>query len=539
MHFLRIAFAALLLIAPLSQSFADEPAKEPAKDAAKDTTKDTKPPPPEYKETTGSVTVGGRAIDYQAVAGTLTVHAKGWDDAVAAKADKDATPNPTAEAGMFYVYYAKRGVKPSERPVTFLFNGGPGSSTVWLHMGAFGPKRVLTPDDKHPAAAPYPFVSNIYSLLDISDLVFIDAPGTGFSRITGKDKEKEFFGIDPDARAFAEFITLFMSKHGRWNSPKYLFGESYGTTRSAALINILENERGVDFNGVILLSQILNFDNSADAPQLNPGIDLPYQLVLPTFAATAWYHHKLGDGKKELKPLLEEVEAFAMTDYAAALNEGGLLAGDKRKAVIDKLHDYTGLSRDYIAKSNLRINVGQFMKTLRNESDVTVGRLDTRFAGPTIDPMSREADYDPQSSAISSSYISNFNNYVRTELKYGAGKTYRPETDVSPWDMRHQPPGTTDAWAKTGNVMPDLANAMKTNPNLKVLLNAGYYDLATPFFEGIFEMGHLPIPEGLRSNIQFHFYESGHMVYAHEPSLKELHDTVADFIRKTDNLPAQ
>jgi carboxypeptidase C (cathepsin A) len=524
----RIAAACLLLSAALPAAIAQEAPKEAVKDA--------KPAPAEDKVTSGSVTVAGHPIDYQATAGTITVHAKAWDDGVAAKNDKDSPPNPTAEADMFYVAYAKRGVKASERPVTFLFNGGPGSSTVWLHMGAFGPKRVVTSDDQHPAAAPYPFVNNAYSLLDVSDLVFIDAPATGFSRVTGKDKEKEFFGLDADANAFAEFITQFLSKHGRWNSPKYLFGESYGTTRAAALVNILENERNVDFNGVILLSQILNYDNNSDTPQFNPGIDLPYQLELPTFAATAWYHHKLGDQKKELKPLLEEVERFAMTDYGAALSEGNLLDPAKRKAVIEKLHDYTGLSADYIAKSNLRINVGQFIKTLRDESDITVGRLDTRFAGPTLDPLSKEAEYDPQSSAISSSYVSSFNNYVRSELKYGDGKTYKPEADMSAWDFRHQPPGTRDPSLRTGNVMPDLANAMKANPKLKVLLNAGYYDLATPFFEGLFEMRHLPIPEKLKDNIQVQFYESGHMVYAHEPSLKLLHDNVAGFIRSTNNV---
>jgi carboxypeptidase C (cathepsin A) len=519
--------------------------KSPPRGPPKEIAKDVKPPP-EYKETNGSVTIGGHAVDYQAVAGTLTIHAKGWDDAAVvkddgavAKNDKDTPPNPTAEAEMFYVSYAKRGAKPSERPVMFVFNGGPGSSTIWLHMGAFGPRRVVTPDDKHPAAAPYPFVNNAYSLLDVTDLVFVDAPATGFSRVTGKDKEKEFFGIDADARAFAEFITLYLSKHGRWNSPKYIFGESYGTTRAAALINILENDRGIDFNGVVLLSQILSYEDNSDTPQLNPGTDLPYQLELPTFAATAWYHHRLPDQKKELKPLLDEVERFAMTDYGAALSAGSELDPAKRKAVVEKLHEFTGLSPEYITKSNLRINVGQFMKSLRDEADITVGRLDTRFAGPTIDPMSKEAEYDPQSSAIASSYISNFNNYVRAELKYGMGKTYRPETDVSSWDFRHQPPGTNDPEVRTSNVMPDLANAMKTNPNLKVLLNAGYFDLSTPFFAALFEMRHLPIPDSLRGNIQYQFYESGHMVYAHEPSLKLLHDTVAGFIRSTDNLPAQ
>ena len=295
---------------------------------------------PEEQTSEGSVTVDGSRIDYQAVAGTLIVHPKGWDDA-AKTVEKDSSredqqnqnrpdgasgsQNPTAEASMFYIAYFRKGAASEARPVTFLFNGGPGSSTIWLHMGAFGPKRVVTADNTHSPAAPYAIVSNDQSLLDASDLVFVDAPGTGFSRISGKDKEKAFYGVDPDAHAFAEFITGFLSKYSRWNSPKYLFGESYGTTRSAALINLLETDRHVDFNGVILLSQILNFDLSADGPQFNPGVNLPYQLALPTYAATAWYHHKLAGNPKDLPVLLEEVEHFAMTDYALALRVGAAL----------------------------------------------------------------------------------------------------------------------------------------------------------------------------------------------------------------------
>src|SRR6202171_3105480 len=271
----------------------------------------------EQQASKGSVTVGGKLISYDAYAGTLVVHPKDWDD-VPQNRDKDDKNQPP-EASMFYVAYFKSDNKAAPRPLTFLFNGGPGSSTVWLHMGAFGPKRVVTLDDSHTPAAPYPIVNNNYSLLDVSDLVFVDAPGTGFSRISGKDREKAFYGVDQDAQAFADFITQFLGKYGRWNSAKYLFGESYGTTRSAALANVLETERDVDFNGVILLSQILNFSFSADGPEFNPGVELPYQLALPTYAASAWYHKKLPGTRPELKALLEEVERFAMTEYAEAL----------------------------------------------------------------------------------------------------------------------------------------------------------------------------------------------------------------------------
>ncbi len=484
---------------------------------------------PERQASKGTVTIGGKTIAYDADAGTIVVHPKGWDD-VPQNADKD-DKNPPAEASMFYVAYFKTGDQSATRPVTFLYNGGPGSSTVWLHMGAFGPRRVVTADNSHTPAAPYPVVNNEFSLLDASDLVFIDAPGTGFSRIAGKDREKSFYGVDPDAEAFADFISQFLARYGRWNSPKFLFGESYGTTRSAVLINLLQTRRNVDFNGVILLSQWLNCDVNADTPQFNPGIDLPYQLALPTYAATAWYHRKLPDAPKELATLLAEVEQFAMNEYAVALGAGSALPLEQRRAVIAKLHRYTGLTAEYIDKSDLRINAGQFEKNLKGDTDLTTGRLDTRFSGPTLDPLSKEAEYDPQSAAIGSAYVSAFNDYVRKDLKFGENREYKPELEVwRTWSFVHQPPGVPIPLPQTPNVLVDLANAMKQNPDLKVMVNGGYFDLATPFYEGIFEMRHLPIPSKLQKNIEFKFYESGHMVYAHEASLKELHDNVAAFI---------
>ncbi len=494
----------------------------------------------EEKTSDGSVTIGGKHIDYQAAIGTLVVHPKGWDDVPHDPAEKDKDENPTAEAAMSYVAYFAHGKPGANRPVTFIYNGGPGSATVWLHMGAFGPKRVVTPDDSHAPAAPYPLVNNDYSLLDASDLVFIDAPGTGFGRLAGKDKEKAFYGVDQDANAFAEFITQFLAKYGRWNSPKYLFGESYGTTRSAALADLLTSKRSVDLNGVILLSQILAYDSNDDNPQDNPGVDLPYELSLPTYAASAWYHHKLpADAPKDLPALIEEVEHFALTDYAAALLQGAALDPAERKKIVASLARYTGLPADYIEKTDLRINAGQFEKMLQEGDGTTTGRLDSRFSGPDLDPLSKEAEYDPQSAAISSAYVGAFNDYVRKELKFGEGKTYKLWSGARSWDFKHQPAEAHEPLDQAVNVMPDLAHALKYNPNLKIQLNAGYYDLATPFFEGIYEMRHLPIPAKLQGNIELKFYESGHMVYAHEPALKALHDNVAAFIRKTDNLPAE
>jgi carboxypeptidase C (cathepsin A) len=488
----------------------------------------------EQQASKGSVTIGGNVVNYDAYAGTLIVHPKDWDD-VPQNADPDPK-NKGPEASMFYVAYFKSDNKGAARPVTFLYNGGPGSSTVWLHIGAFGPRRVVTADDTHTPAAPYSVVNNEYSLLDVSDLVFVDAPGTGFSRLSGKDREKAFYGVDQDAQAFADFISQFLAKYGRWNSPKYLFGESYGTTRSAVLANILENERDVDFNGVILLSQILNFSLDSDVPNFNPGIDVAYQLNLPTYTATAWYHHKLPDQHPDLQALLAEVEHFAMNEYALALGAGSSLPADQRHAIAAKLHEYTGLPVAYIEKADLRINGGEFSKNLQDDSNLTTGRLDTRFSGPTFDPLSKEADYDPQSAAISSAYVSAFNDYVRKELKFGENREYKPEIEVFKWwSFAHQAPGLPFPFPGATNVMPDLAVAMKSNPTLKVLLNAGYFDLATPFYEGVYEMQHLPIPPELQKNIEFKFYESGHMVYAHEASLKAIHDNVATFILKGYN----
>ncbi len=524
-----LLFATTILAATLASATA---ADAPKTEQAKAETGKSFFSPTESK-TSGSVTVEGHTIDYQAVAGTIIVHPKGWDDAPQVKDSK----NPDAEASIFYVAYFKKGEKPGDRPITFLYNGGPGSSTVWLHMGAFGPKRVVTKDDTHTPAAPYSLVNNDYSLLDATDLVFIDAPGTGFSRIAGKDKEKAFYGVDPDVHAFAEFIRSFISKYNRWNSPKYLFGESYGTPRSAVLSDQLEQHFDIDLNGVILLSQILNFDLSVDGPETNPGIDTAYEVALPTYAATAWYHHKLPGNPKDLDALVQQVERFAMGPYAYALSRGASLDDKTRQQIAQKLHQYTGLPVSYILKANLRVAGGEFEKNLLGDSDETTGRLDTRFAGPTMDPLSKEAEYDPQSAAISSAYVSAFNNYVRNTLDYGQGMTYNPEINVFKyWSFKHQQPNMPFAFPGATNVMPDLAAAMKYNPDLKVLLMGGYFDLATPFYEGWYEMHHLPIPNKLQANIQYRYFQSGHMVYAHVPALAKMHDDVAAFIKATDNV---
>ena len=512
---------------------------------------DTPPPRAEPIEvwTDGSVTVGGANVYYCAVAGILVVHPKDWDDAAqanetAAKGDPDDSPkNTAAAASMFYIAYLKRGTEASNRPITFLFNGGPGSATVWLHMGAFGPRRVDTADARHSAPAPYRLMNNDQSLLDASDLVFIDAPGTGFSRISGADKEKAFYGIDEDAHAFAVFITDFLSKYQRWNSPKYLFGESYGTTRAAVLVNLLQVDPGVDFNGVIMLSQVLAADLFPDQPRATPGNDLPYELGLPTYAATAWYHQQSPDQRSTGVPLalLNDVERFAMGDYAAALAAGASLDPATRDAIVAKLHEFTGLSEDYLRRADLRVSPDEFRQELLRDRGLIVGATDTRFEGHALDRMSGKARYDPSDTAIASAYVSSFNDYARRVLKYDEGKSYRPEVDdiSDRWSFSHQGPDAADSgppFDQTGNVMLDLAHAMKKNPLLKVQLNAGYFDLLTPYFQGKYEMRHLPIPSDLRDNIEYRCYRSGHMVYLAQEALAQLHDNVADFIARTENL---
>ena len=497
-----------------------------------------------------TVTIGGQKIEYRAIAGTITVGATDAYDALIGSDGQllpDVVVNPTdpakpeeapARSRMFYAAYFRKGASAGSRPVMFIYNGGPGSSTMWLHMGSFGPRRVVIPDTEHKTAAPYSIVDNPYSLLDVTDLVFIDAPGAGFSRIMGKDKEKSFWGVDQDAHAFERFIRRFLTKYDRWNSPKYLFGESYGTPRSAVLSGLLKN---VDLNGIVLLSAILNFDNSADGPRWNPGVDQPYALALPTYAATAFYYHKLPVQPPALQPFLREVENFALGEYSTALLTGSLLPESQQRSIAEKLHEYTGLPVDYILKSNLRIAGGAFSKTLQDADGITTGRLDTRYRGPDLSRLSEEAEYDPQQSAISAAYTTAINDYLRTELKFGKDETYKPniydDIDIA-WDLHHKAPGgpaSDQGYGMATNTMPDLAFTMKSNPKMRVLLAGGYFDLDTPYFEGIFEMHHLPIPQNLQQNISYKYYESGHMVYLNESVLRQFKADVAQFIHDTES----
>ena len=507
----------LLLSTGVGIAFADDAPK----DAGKAPATDASATKPQSAVSHGSVTVGGSTINYTATAGTLVLKTK------------DDKPM----VSMSYVAYTKDGVSnPATRPVTFLYNGGPGSSTIWLHMLAWGPQRVEVGNGTLTPHAPYKIVNNSDSLLDASDLVFIDAPGTGFGEVLDKDKGgdgtgKDVYGIDEDAKCFSQFITRYLTDNNRWNSPKFLFGESYGTTRSAVLANMLETDANVDLNGVILLSAILNWNISVDFPQVDPGINISYALGLPSYAATAFYHKKLPQQPADLQAFLAEVEQFAMGEYIQALSKGNQLDAATRQQVAEKMHAYTGLPTDYILKADLRVTGSQFAQQLLGDSDSITGRLDSRFSGPAIDPLSEGAEYDPLDSSIDSPTVAMFNQYVRETLHFGKDLTYKPQTNVFPmWDFKHQPPGAPFPLPFTPNVMPDLASAMKHDPNLHVMLAGGYFDLGTPFYAAQYEMNQLTLTPALQKNISFAFFPSGHMVYLNPDSRHALHDATVKFI---------
>jgi carboxypeptidase C (cathepsin A) len=475
-------------------------------------------PRPERSVTQGSVVIGGKTIHYTATAGTLIV-----------RNDKDA---PWASIG--YVAYTENGASdPGRRPLTFAYNGGPGSSSLWLHMGALGPRRIVVADPDATPPPPYRVVDNAYSLLDRTDLVMIDPVGTGVSKAVGNAKDKDFWGVDRDVESLSRFIAQYVTDNGRWNSPKYLLGESYGTTRSAAIADFLQTKSGMAFNGVILVSFALNLGAIFDEI---PGNQQPYPLFLPTYAAVAWYHRALPQRPPELLPFLDEVRTYALGEYAHALMLGNGLTASERAAVIAKLHGYTGLSADYLDKADLRVQESQFTEELLREKRETVGRLDARFLGYTFDPLGEHAPYDPQEAAIAPAFTAAFLDYYRRELKFGEGKTYVVEAPVwKEWDYSHKVAGSEfpQPMVDTGV---DLAHALGYNPNLRVLVLQGYFDLATPFLATEYVLSHLPLSHELRSHIEIKYYEAGHMMYVHEPSLEKFKADVGKFIDETDRL---
>jgi carboxypeptidase C (cathepsin A) len=478
-------------------------------------------PPPRAESpvtTQHSLTIGGRSITYTATAGTLLV-----------RNEKD---EPTASIG--YVAYVQRAAgdasEAGRRPITFAYNGGPGSSSLWLHMGALGPRRIVTTDAGSTPPAPYKVVDNVYSILDKTDLVLIDPVGTGFSHAIGEGKDKDFWGVDPDIESISRFIVRYVDDNDRWGSPKYLFGESYGTTRSAGVVDYLQTHANMAFNGVILLSVGIDFE----AIYPLPGNDKSYPLALPSFAAAAWYHHALPRRPDPLEPFLAEVRAFALGDYASALLKGDALAAPERDAIAEKIHQYTGLSADYVKQAKLRVRPSQFAQELLRSQHLTLGILDARFAGASLDPLGEDADYDPLSSAIGAPFTAAFLDYLHSDLKFGQGRTYTVLGDrISVlWDFRHHVPNLPFP-LPVPDTSADLIHALATNPHLRILTLSGYYDLATPFLAAESMMSHLLLEKEQRSRIEMKYFEAGHMMYLHEPSLKEMKEAVAAFYDAT------
>ncbi len=439
--------------------------------------------------------VGGASIPYTARAGTITL-----------KNDKEEVT-----ARIFYVAYTKDGADRNRRPVTFFYNGGPGSSTVWLHMGSFSPIKVATVNGAPTGGPPFNLVNNTNSLIDKTDEVFIDAPNTGYSRVIGKGDPKEFMGVDQDGRAFSQFIQRYLSKNNRWNSPKFLFGECYGTTRDCVLVNMLQHA-GVQMNGVVLLSSILNFGlGGLGGGQPIAGGDWAYVLYLPTEAATAWYHHKAAAHGESLPVFLKGVEQFASGEYMHALAQGSDLSSAQADHIVRVLHEDLGLSTQYIRESNLRVPYRRYTKELLRNENTIVGRYDSRFMTYDIDGAAEDPSWDPSDVGMSGAFVGAFNQYVRETLRYNSDLQYRPTSYGGQlgarWDMHHNgndPPA---------NVAPDLAEAMSSNPHLRVFSGNGRYDFATPYFATVYTLGHLQIAAPLQKHITYGFYPSGHMVY--------------------------
>lgn len=456
-----------------------------------------------------AITIAGKPVPYRAMAATMLLK----------------NDSGQAIGSLYYTAYTRTDTKDlSHRPITFIYNGGPGSASVWLQMGAFGPRKVVTSDAAPTPPAPYQLVDNANSLIDVTDMVFIDPIGTGFSKVVGKGTGKDFWGVDEDAASIEQFITSYVSRNGRWNSPKYLLGESYGTTRSAVLVNRMQDREGMDFNGVVLISSVLDFETLNFAT----GHDISYELYLPSYAATAVYH-KVTPAPADLPAFLKQVRDYAEGPYAAALDKGLSISDAEKTAVAKQLAAYTGLSEDYIEKANLRVSLGQFMEELQRSKGVIVGRLDSRFTGPTFDLLSEEAEYDPQSNAITGAYTAAWNGYVRDELKYGKDLHYSTGGTVRGWNWARGRGG----WTTATYVGSDLARALVSNPNLKVQVENGYYDLATPFFATEYTMDHLPMLAPARSRIDFKYYDAGHMMYVYEPALTKLKGNIAAFIQST------
>ncbi len=458
-----------------------------------------------------SAVVDGRTLPYTATAGTLTI--------------RDGEGKPTAS--IFYTADTLDGVAGSRRPVTFFYNGGPGSASLWLRMGSFGPMRIQTANAEYIRPAPFNFTANPDTLLGTTDLVFIDAPGTGYSRPLGDAKPADFYGVDQDADAFAKAIIRYVTKFARWDSPKFLFGESYGTTRSGALAYQLQ-DRGMALNGVVLLSSIMNYGRR------QPGLDRDYINYLPSYATTAWYHHKMSNPPATVAEAAAEARAFAQGPYAAALEKGQTISKQEEDSVAQQMGALTGLSPQFIENADLRVDLSQFRKELLRDQRETVGRFDSRYTGVDPNASGDAPDFDASDVAVSGGFIGTLQSYLANDLGYQTNMNYRlsaSDADGFKWDFKHKAPGVRYTLNDPDTAL-DLAAAMRTNPYLKVLSLNGWYDMATPFFGTEYDLNHMMLEPAQQRNLEFRYYPSGHMVYLNPDALHQMRLDVENFINE-------
>jgi carboxypeptidase C (cathepsin A) len=498
------ALATAFVLAPASALAAEaktDAKAAPAKPAAKDSLS------AEPVVTRHEISIGGKVLKYTVTTGKLPL--------------KNAAGETDAEI-FFMAYTADRSGGPETRPLMFSFNGGPGSASVWLHLGALGPKRVkMMPDGSMPSP-PYKLVDNEYTWLDQTDIVFIDPVGTGYSRASKPELGAKYWGVQGDLESVGEFIRLYLTRYERWASPLFLVGESYGTTRAAGLSGYLVDQSGIAFNGILLVSSILNFQTA----DFTRGNELPYSLYLPTYAATAWYHKKLPSDLqgKPLRAVLDEVEAWAGGDYPAALALGTRLTGEARTAAVDRLSRYTGLDPRYVDRADLRVNIQQFCKELLRSEKRTVGRLDSRFKGIDEDLVSETPEHDPSLTAIRPPYTAMFNQYVRAELGYKTDLPYYIlGGGIGSWEWGSARAGFPD-------VSGSLREAFSKNPDMKLFVASGHYDLATPYFATKYTLDHLGLEPAERARVTTREYEAGHMMYIDSAELAKLKHDVSEFI---------
>lgn len=460
-----------------------------------------------FTETTHELVINGKSIAYKAVAGTLLL--------------KNEKCDP--KASIFFISYMKEKVTDlSQRPITFCFNGGPGSSSVWLHLGTFGPKRVALTDNGD-ALPPYHLIDNEFSILDDTDLVFIDPVSTGFSRAIPPESAKDYHGVEEDIKSMAEFIRIYITQYHRWESPKFIAGESYGTTRAVGLAGYLHKNYYLNINGLILVSSVLNFQSI----DFNAGNDLPYLLFLPSYTATAWYHKKLPPDLQQLplEEVLKIAREFVDNVYANALFKGDLLSKDQYQKVAREIAHLTGLSVDYVEKSQLRIDMMRYVKELLRNNRRTIGRFDSRFLGIDIDAVGEYFEYDPSMDAIFGAFTATLNHYIYNDLKWKGESHYKILTDVQPWKY-----GNGNQYL---NVAETLRSIMTRNPYLRIFVANGCYDLATPFFATEYTFNHLGLDPSFPNRVMMTYYDAGHMMYIYRPALIKLKEDLAKFFRIT------